>query len=129
MIKAMSQQTDLTERTRVKAYFAGPSSSWQRGLNEYTNGGFLLGSRLNRARRQCLPVSALAAFLAPLGVAAAGLDQTDGLRVTLASGEILHLRPSGNAPELRCYAEADSSVRAASLANKCLHRIREVALC
>ena len=123
MIKAMSQQTDLTERTRVKAYFAGPSSSWQRGLNEYTNGGFLLGSRLNRARRQCLPVSALAAFLAPLGVAAAGLDQTDGLRVTLASGEILHLRPSGNAPELRCYAEAEDQGRANDLVRLGLERV------
>ena len=126
MIKAMSQQTDLTERTRVKAYFAGPSSSWQRGLNEYTNGGFLLGARLIRARRKDLPVSALAAFLAPLGVAAAGLDQTDGLRVTLASGEILHLRPSGNAPELRCYAEAESAARANMLADACLKRAQAV---
>jgi phosphomannomutase len=24
----------------------------------------------------------------------------------LATGDILHLRPSGNAPELRCYAES-----------------------
>ncbi|HEX7622341.1 MAG TPA: hypothetical protein VF400_02140 [Anaeromyxobacteraceae bacterium] len=39
----------------------------------------------------------------------------DGLRVTLASGDIVHLRPSGNAPELRCYGEADSPERAAEL--------------
>ena len=38
----------------------------------------------------------------------AGIDNTDGLRMTFESGEILHLRPSGNAPELRCYTEADS---------------------
>ena len=36
--------------------------------------------------------------------------------MTLASGEILHLRPSGNAPELRCYAEAADEARAESLA-------------
>ena len=30
-------------------------------------------------------------------------DVTDGLRVTLDCGDIIHLRPSGNAPELRCY--------------------------
>jgi phosphomannomutase len=41
-----------------------------------------------------------------------GMDNTDGLRMTFESGEILHLRPSGNAPELRCYTEADSEVRA-----------------
>ncbi|GAB4387738.1 phosphohexomutase domain-containing protein [Albidovulum sp.] len=40
--------------------------------------------------------------------AEAALDRTDGLRVSFASGLVLHLRPSGNAPELRCYAEADS---------------------
>jgi phosphomannomutase len=42
-------------------------------------------------------------------------DQTDGLRLEFTSGDILHLRPSGNAPELRCYAEAGSPERAAEL--------------
>ncbi|TFH92985.1 phosphomannomutase [Vibrio ouci] len=35
------------------------------------------------------------------------IDTTDGLRLTLENNQIIHLRPSGNAPELRCYAEAD----------------------
>jgi len=35
----------------------------------------------------------------------AEVDTTDGLRVTCRSGNIIHLRPSGNAPELRCYVE------------------------
>jgi len=53
-----------------------------------------------------------------------GRDQTDGLRLQFANGEILHLRPSGNAPELRCYAEADTQVRADELVRTCLSRIR-----
>ncbi len=36
------------------------------------------------------------------------VDSTDGLRITFCNGDIVHLRPSGNAPELRCYAESDS---------------------
>jgi phosphomannomutase len=40
------------------------------------------------------------------------VDNTDGLRMTLADERIIHLRPSGNAPELRCYAEADSYLQA-----------------
>lgn len=36
------------------------------------------------------------------------VDETDGLRMTLADQRIVHLRPSGNAPELRCYAEAET---------------------
>ncbi len=49
-----------------------------------------------------------------------GVDTTDGLRVTFASGEIAHLRPSGNAPELRAYTEADSPQRAAEMNRICL---------
>ncbi|BAJ01441.1 phosphomannomutase [Shewanella violacea] len=36
------------------------------------------------------------------------VDGTDGLRIMFTDGRIIHLRPSGNAPELRFYAEADS---------------------
>ncbi|CEE91792.1 Phosphomannomutase [Xenorhabdus nematophila str. Anatoliense] len=36
------------------------------------------------------------------------VDLTDGLRMALDNNTIIHLRPSGNAPELRCYAEADT---------------------
>ncbi len=40
---------------------------------------------------------------------------TDGLRLTFANGEIIHLRPSGNAPEFRCYVEAASAKSADDL--------------
>ncbi|MBL3586435.1 phosphomannomutase [Rhodovulum sulfidophilum] len=65
---------------------------------------------------------ARAAFFAPLG-REAGCDRTDGLRVSFASGEILHLRPSGNAPEFRVYAEADSPERAAAVLKLGLERV------
>jgi phosphomannomutase len=35
--------------------------------------------------------------------------------MTLTGDEIVHLRASGNAPELRCYAEADDPARAAAI--------------
>lgn len=41
----------------------------------------------------------------------ASVDLTDGLRVTFETSEVLHMRPSGNAPEFRCYNEADSEER------------------
>jgi len=44
-------------------------------------------------------------------------EETDGLRLTYNSGLIIHLRPSGNAPELRCYCEADSAKVAEELTN------------
>lgn len=50
-------------------------------------------------------------------------DLTDGLRLFFENGEIVHFRASGNAPELRCYAEADSQSRADDLVRACLSRL------
>jgi len=55
---------------------------------------------------------ARAAFLNKLDGIEADVDRTDGLRITLTDGRIVHLRPSGNAPECRFYAEADSPAAA-----------------
>jgi phosphomannomutase len=54
------------------------------------------------------------AFFAPFGHIA-DTDLTDGLRVDFESGEVLHLRPSGNAPEFRIYAQAQSEEKALTL--------------
>lgn len=58
---------------------------------------------------------ARAAFLAALDLVEAGLDRTDGLRISAGDGRIAHLRASGNAPELRFYVEAESREAAAAL--------------
>jgi phosphomannomutase len=42
----------------------------------------------------------------------ASIDLTDGLRVDFTSGDVVHLRPSGNAPEFRIYAQSNSEARA-----------------
>jgi phosphomannomutase len=50
-------------------------------------------------------------------------NTTDGLRLTLSDGCVVHLRPSGNAPELRCYAEADDMAKAQALVDQVLNRV------
>jgi phosphomannomutase len=50
----------------------------------------------------------------------AALDRTDGLRITFQNGDIAHLRPSGNAPELRAYTEAASAERARDMNAICM---------
>jgi len=47
-------------------------------------------------------------------------NQTDGLRLTLSNGAVVHLRPSGNAPELRCYTGANQLSLAQSYLAKSL---------
>jgi phosphomannomutase len=48
------------------------------------------------------------------------LNTTDGVRITFESGDIIHFRPSGNAPELRCYTESASETRAVALNEACI---------
>ncbi|CAM8642864.1 {ManB} Phosphomannomutase [Comamonadaceae bacterium] len=65
--------------------------------------------------------------MAPQAGPVEAIDETDGLRVHFASGDIVHLRPSGNAPELRCYAESTSVRSAKRLCDECLLRIIKTA--
>jgi len=43
------------------------------------------------------------------------INVLDGVRVTFSNGDVAHLRPSGNAPQLRIYANADSERRATEI--------------
>jgi phosphomannomutase len=54
------------------------------------------------------------------------IDNTDGVRITLDNDDIVHLRPSGNAPELRCYSEAESEERSQQLNDQCLDSIKNL---
>jgi len=48
----------------------------------------------------------------------------DGVRMTFESGDIVHLRPSGNAPELRCYTESATEEQAVKLNQDCITRMK-----
>lgn len=66
----------------------------------------------------------VADFLKPIGETKAITD-IDGLRVALKGGRIIHFRPSGNAPEMRCYVEAENHTAATTLLRSGLSRIEE----
>ena len=48
------------------------------------------------------------------------LNEVDGYRMEFDSGDIIHLRPSGNAPEFRCYVETEGKERSVELLAECL---------
>lgn len=73
----------------------------------------ILGEDLNLA----------SALMAPASGQVGDKNDMDGLRLTFATGDVVHLRPSGNAPELRCYAEAETQSGAQELCVACLARI------
>ncbi len=54
------------------------------------------------------------------------IDLTDGVRLTTSVEDVVHLRPSGNAPELRCYAESHSHSRAHQLVSDTLAWVQRV---
>ncbi|TPP06947.1 phosphomannomutase [Rhizobium glycinendophyticum] len=56
----------------------------------------------------------LDAYFKTVGVICA-VDRLDGVRVSLNDGSVVHYRASGNAPELRCYVEAQTKERASNL--------------
>ena len=55
------------------------------------------------------------------------IDSTDGLRATLTSGRIVHLRPSGNAPEFRCYVEDEDQAAAQTLLSHVMQQLKRFA--
>ncbi|UTY46683.1 phosphomannomutase [Sinorhizobium fredii] len=65
----------------------------------------------------------LASFLNEIGQVVLKSD-IDGLRVALADQRVIHFRASGNAPEIRCYAEATTEAAAVELLDAGLDRVR-----
>lgn len=66
-------------------------------------------------------------LLSKLGFDSAAIknvDVTDGLRLTLDNDDVIHLRPSGNAPELRCYSESTSIASAKKYVNQVLDKVQ-----
>ena len=95
----------FTHSDRIKDFPTELSAARLAGL---TNG--------DPAQNQAAVAAVFGAAFGPV----AGLDHTDGLRISFANGEIAHLRPSGNAPELRAYTEAASPARAAQMNAICM---------
>ncbi len=75
----------------------------------------LLNSIKNSKTKQAELLSTIAQEGEELEVAF--IDEVDGLRIILSNGHIIHIRPSGNAPELRCYVEVGDRALAIQIVN------------
>ena len=95
----------FTYSDRIKEF---PTEISQARIAAFTSG--------DRARDK---ISVDAVFGQRFGTAV-DLDTTDGLRISFENGDIAHLRPSGNAPELRAYTEADTAQRAEEMNAICM---------
>ena len=107
--------------SRIAAGFALPAAASDRLENFPVETSAALMAELRSG------AGALSAFLAPIGVPQKVSD-IDGLRVTLEDASVIHFRPSGNAPEMRCYVETADEAAAARLLEAGLQRIRDWAV-
>jgi len=64
------------------------------------------------------------------------VNYVDGIRITFSNGDVAHIRPSGNADELRIYAVADTQARADEIGrigiaepDGILRRMEKAAIC
>lgn len=80
-------------------------------------------ARLALLRQDVPAMSGALGFVEACGPVAT-VDETDGIRMTFERGDIIHLRPSGNAPELRVYVESATSERAEELLTLGLESVR-----
>lgn len=101
-VKISNLATALPERytfsDRVKQF---PTALSQRKLKELCPEGDM--------KKQCELLTEV--FLTISG-RVVDVNQIDGVRMTFENNDIIHLRPSGNAPELRCYTEASTESQA-----------------
>lgn len=51
------------------------------------------------------------------------INTLDGLRISFSNEDIIHFRPSGNAPEFRCYSESNSMDKAVLINHQALSAI------
>jgi phosphomannomutase len=68
--------------------------------------------------------SSHASALHPADIALTDIDTTDGLRFMFSDRSIIHLRPSGNAPELRLYTEDNTADTAQALLSHAMNTTR-----
>ncbi len=84
-----------------------------------SGGGSLSVSRADALGRELFEIRERIHFYFPAkdGFSPVGwINWLDGVRIGFDNGEVAHVRPSGNAPELRLYANADTRGRAEAIA-------------
>jgi phosphomannomutase len=109
-IKASQLTAELPERYTASDRIPGIATEWSQSMLRRLNSGQLQFETL-------MPRS--------LG-AIRSVDQTDGYRVNFDTDTIVHLRPSGNAPELRCYVEMSSEQEATELCHQVLNQVEQL---
>ncbi len=114
MARAMVARLTPREDAIEEARFEG-----ERAAAKLTGGGSRSVSRTEALGKELFDIRELIHFYFPAkdGFSRVSwINWLDGVRIGFDNGEVAHVRPSGNAPELRLYANADTRGRADAIA-------------
>lgn len=106
----------LPSRTTYSDRIANFGAERQKALMDWLNHSVVGSQQAHRGEE----------FSKISGAALISVDQLDGTRMKFANERIIHLRPSGNAPELRCYSEAEDKSFARLINEKTIHLIEKL---
>jgi phosphomannomutase len=106
----------LPNRTTYSDRIANFGAERQKALMDWLNHSIVGSQQEHRGEE----------FSKIAGAALISVDQLDGTRMKFANERIIHLRPSGNAPELRCYSEAEDQFFARLINEKTIHLIEKL---
>jgi phosphomannomutase len=109
-LNASQLSTELPKRFTASDRIPGIATEWSQSMLQSLNNGQL--------QFESLMPRSLGGILS--------VDQTDGYRVEFDTQTIVHLRPSGNAPELRCYVEMSSELDALELCHSVLSKVEQL---
>ena len=117
LLKKLPKRFTLSDR--LKEFPTEVSKAKLAEIREQKLGKKLFGSLTAKPSRFAKP-DAAGNMPAPFHGDIVSVDETDGYRMEFDSGDIVHLRPSGNAPEFRCYVETGDKERSAELLAGCM---------
>ncbi len=117
LLKKLPKRFTLSDR--LKEFPTAVSKAKLSEIREQKLGKKLFGALTAKPSRFAKP-DADGKMPAPFHGDIVSIDETDGYRMEFDSGDIVHLRPSGNAPEFRCYVETGDKERSAELLAGCM---------
>ena len=117
LLKKLPKRFTLSDR--LKEFPTETSKAKLAEIREQKLGKKLFGALTAKPSRFAKP-DANGNMPAPFHGDIVSIDETDGYRMEFDSGDIVHLRPSGNAPEFRCYVETGDKERSAELLAGCM---------
>ncbi|MEQ1485218.1 hypothetical protein [Methyloglobulus sp.] len=111
-LNIIKQFSPANDSVKIVAFNEGNAAMFKDANNQSVPAHAAQADAMNLIKKQLETVFSAAAGFSTINQ----MNFVDGVRMYFSNGDVAHLRPSGNADELRIYAVADTQVRADQIA-------------